>query len=288
MMPANDGRLRRDRPGRQQLVEHRVEPLLRRVPRLEQVVVEVDVVDGPDRGVGVGVRGEQHPLGVGDDVHRLLEEVDAGHAGHPVVGQQQRDLLAAQVQLAQRVERARAVLGAHHAVRLAVAAAQVAGQGAADRRVVVDGEQDRTGHRRAGAGAVDSGQVTASARSRRRSTTASPRRARSTARPGAPLLREWAVACRRGELSQQPTCPQLVHRRRCTQRVPSARQSPQARRAVRRRRAAAGRRRGRRCRRACRWPSRPPRPAPRRALILSHRGPGVTAGNTVDRVGLAV
>jgi hypothetical protein len=35
-------------PVGQQLVEHRVEPLLRRVPGLEQVVVEVDVVDRAD------------------------------------------------------------------------------------------------------------------------------------------------------------------------------------------------------------------------------------------------
>jgi hypothetical protein len=45
----------------EQLVEHRVELLLRRVPRLEQVVVEVDHVDRVDRGAGVGVGGEQHP-----------------------------------------------------------------------------------------------------------------------------------------------------------------------------------------------------------------------------------
>ena len=39
--------------------------LLGRVPRLEQVVVEADVVDRLDRHVGVGVRGEQDELGVG-------------------------------------------------------------------------------------------------------------------------------------------------------------------------------------------------------------------------------
>ena len=37
------------------LVEDRVELLLRRVPRLEQVVVDVDEVDRRDRGIGVGV-----------------------------------------------------------------------------------------------------------------------------------------------------------------------------------------------------------------------------------------
>ena len=51
-------------PVAEQLVEHRVEPVLRRVPRLHQVVVEGDVVDRPDRHVRVGVRRQQHQPGV--------------------------------------------------------------------------------------------------------------------------------------------------------------------------------------------------------------------------------
>src|SRR5439155_19927713 len=35
------------------------------------------------------------------------------------------------------------------------------------------------------------------------------------------------VACLPGELSQQPTCPHVRHRRRCTQRPPVARHSSQ-------------------------------------------------------------
>ena len=59
-------------PGLEQGVDHRVELLLRRVPRLEQVVVEVDDVDRLDRGVGVGVGGQQHPARPRVQVHRLL------------------------------------------------------------------------------------------------------------------------------------------------------------------------------------------------------------------------
>ena len=55
-------------PVAEQVVEHRVEPLLRRVPRLEQVVVEPDLVDRSDGGVGVGVGGQQHALGVGREL----------------------------------------------------------------------------------------------------------------------------------------------------------------------------------------------------------------------------
>jgi hypothetical protein len=115
VMPG-EGRPAARPPRRQQLVEHRVEPLLRRVPRLEQVAVEVDVVDRADRRVGVGVRRQQHPLGVRHDVHRQLEELDARHAGHAVVGEQQRDLLAAQHELLHGLERVGPGLGAHDAV----------------------------------------------------------------------------------------------------------------------------------------------------------------------------
>jgi hypothetical protein len=38
---------------------------------------------------------------------------------------------------------------------------------------------------------------------------------------------KWAVAWRFGELSQQPTCPHLVHRRRCSQVAPIRVQSSQ-------------------------------------------------------------
>jgi hypothetical protein len=95
-------------PGLEHGVDGRVELLLGRVPGLEQVGVDVHVVDGADRGVGVGVGGEQAAAGTRDDVHRLLEELDAVHAGHPVVGQQDGDRLAAELELAQGVEGLRA------------------------------------------------------------------------------------------------------------------------------------------------------------------------------------
>jgi hypothetical protein len=68
-------------------------------------VVDVDDVDRADRGVGVGVRGEQGSAGAREDVHRLLEELDAGHARHPVVGEQRRHAGAAQLDLLQRLQR---------------------------------------------------------------------------------------------------------------------------------------------------------------------------------------
>ena len=120
-----------------------VELLLRRVPRLEQVVVERDVVDRLDRRVGVGVRGEQHALGVGDELARLGEVVGAGHAGHALVGDEQRDLVAAGAQLPEQVERLVARARAHDPVLAAERAPQVARDRGEDRGLVVDREDHR-------------------------------------------------------------------------------------------------------------------------------------------------
>ena len=82
-------------PGAEEVVEHRIELLLRRIPGLEQVVVQIDHVDGVDGGARVGIRGEQDTPGGREEVHRLLEEFDAVHLRHPVVRQQQRHHITA-------------------------------------------------------------------------------------------------------------------------------------------------------------------------------------------------
>ena len=137
------GRAEPGSPLVEQVVEDRVEVLLRRVPGLEQVVIETDGVDGPDRGFGVGVGGQQHALGVGDTVPRLLQKLDPGHVRHPLVGEQERDRFVAPLQFVERVEGRVARLGADHPVVAAVMATQVALDGAQHLRIVVDGQQRR-------------------------------------------------------------------------------------------------------------------------------------------------
>ena len=89
-IPSNGGRLcARHASSRSSM--HRVELLLRRIPRLEQVVVEVDDVDGVDRGVGVGVGGQQHPARLGEELARLAEKLRTRHFRHPLVDQKDRD-----------------------------------------------------------------------------------------------------------------------------------------------------------------------------------------------------
>ena len=59
---------------------------------------------------------------------------------HPVVGDEHRDGVAAQLEFVEGFQRVVARLGADDSVALAVVAAQVAGDGAGDRWVVVDGQ----------------------------------------------------------------------------------------------------------------------------------------------------
>jgi len=77
----------------------------------------------------------------------LLEELDAVHLRHPVVGEHGGHRLAAQLQFAQRLERGRPGVGAHHAVVVPVAAAQIPGHRAGHRGVVVNGQQYRLRHK---------------------------------------------------------------------------------------------------------------------------------------------
>ena len=89
-------------PVLQEVVEHRVEPLLRRVPGLHQVVVEAELVDRADGGLGVGVGREQHALGLRGHLQGAREELDPAHPGHALVGDQERHGLARGARSARR------------------------------------------------------------------------------------------------------------------------------------------------------------------------------------------
>ncbi len=83
---AAEGRVVGGVPVGEQVVQHRVEVLLRRIPGLQQVMVDPDRVDRPDGRVGVGVGGEENLLRFGEEGNALLQELHAAHAGHPLVG----------------------------------------------------------------------------------------------------------------------------------------------------------------------------------------------------------
>lgn len=218
-------------PGGQEFVDDRVQLLLRRFPRLEQIPVDVDHVDRLDRSIGVRVRGQQRPASEREEIHRLFEELDAVHVRHPVVGQERRDRPPAAQDLLERIERVRAGVGAHDAVRSSVAPSQVPGHGSGDGGIVVDGKEHGEGY----AAALGGGRGQDLVRRRFGGSAHAPTSSTKHQRQDSPgsyevitgsrVCWKWTLACLFGEESQQPMCPQLRQRRRCTHWLPVARHS---------------------------------------------------------------
>ena len=69
----------------EQVVEHRVQSLLGGMPRLHEVVVEPDLVDGTHRHLGVGVCREEDALCVRRFGRYVGEQLDARHPGHALI-----------------------------------------------------------------------------------------------------------------------------------------------------------------------------------------------------------
>jgi hypothetical protein len=134
-------------PGFEQVIEDGVEFLFGRVPGLVEVVVNLGGVDGADGGFGVRVGGEQDAFGLRIEHHGLLQEVDAGQAGHALVGEEERDGVLSLQQLPADIERRLAGGSAKDAIVLAVVGAQVLHDGFKNAGVVVDGEKNGLRHR---------------------------------------------------------------------------------------------------------------------------------------------
>ena len=132
----------------EQIVERRIKLRLRRIPRLQQIILDLHFVDGSDRGIGIGVRGEQHALRFRIQLHRFGEEGHAGHLGHALIDEEERDGFVALQQRVADFERGGAGIGANDAVMLRVMLTQVALDGAQDFRIVVNSEQNGLRHRR--------------------------------------------------------------------------------------------------------------------------------------------
>jgi hypothetical protein len=133
-------------PGFEQVVEDGVELFFGRIPGLVEVVVNLSGVDSADGGFGVGVGGEQDAFGLGVEGHGLLQEVDAGHAGHALVGEEQGNGLFAVDKLLADVERGLAGGCTQDTIVLTVVAAQVLNHSFEYAGVVVDREQNWLRH----------------------------------------------------------------------------------------------------------------------------------------------
>ena len=73
------------------LADDRLE--LDRVPRLQDIAKDVPFIDGADDRLDVGIAGEKHANRVGLEPPCLAQELIARHAGHPLIGQDQLDVV---------------------------------------------------------------------------------------------------------------------------------------------------------------------------------------------------
>jgi hypothetical protein len=103
-------------------------------------VVGAGVVDRSDRRLGVGVGGQQRPLGLGVQRGGLLQQLHAGQAGHALVDQQQRHGLVAQAEFAQQLQCLRTVGRREDPVAVGVPGPQIRLHRGEHAGLVVDGD----------------------------------------------------------------------------------------------------------------------------------------------------
>ena len=134
---------RRRLPVTQQIVEHRVQTLLRWVPGLQEIVIESHPVDRVDRRLRVRVRRQQHALCIRHHPYRSLERLDAAQPGHPLISHDQRNSISSQSRLLQRRERLLTRLRPHDPIAARIPATQITLDRPHDPRLVVNRENDR-------------------------------------------------------------------------------------------------------------------------------------------------
>jgi hypothetical protein len=137
---------RRGLPLLQQIVEQRIEHLLGRFPRLHQVVVEPHRVDRGNGRVGVCIGSEEHLLGIGIQLDRLLEKLGAGHGRHALVNQEERHQGVPALQLGEGLERVCSRCRRQHPVVLLIASTYITADRGRHRRFIVDTDDHRFRH----------------------------------------------------------------------------------------------------------------------------------------------
>ena len=135
-------------PGVEQIVDHREQAFLGRIPRLREVVIEMRLVDGLDGRVDVRVGREQHATRQRVDLAGSREHLGALHARHPLVADHDGQRVASGLQLADGGERLFARRRADDRVGLPVPRAEIAAHRREHLRIVVDDEEDGLVHGR--------------------------------------------------------------------------------------------------------------------------------------------
>ena len=119
-----------------------------RIPRFQEKVVDAGVIDGADRGVGIGIRGEQCPLRPGEYPHSFLQEFDPVHARHALVGKEQSHVVITHLQLLQEVKCAFRRIASDDTISSAVLRTKIALYRPQNIGVVIHTQQNWFGHDR--------------------------------------------------------------------------------------------------------------------------------------------
>src|SRR4051794_11630655 len=98
-------------------------------------------VDGFDRGVDIGIRGEQHAARQWIQLARLRQEVVSLESRHPLIADDDGERIPACLQFANRGERLLTGRRADDRVRLSIMRAQIAPHRREYLRVVVNGQE---------------------------------------------------------------------------------------------------------------------------------------------------
>ena len=141
----------------EQIVDHREEAFLGRIPRLREVVIEMRLVDGLDGRVDVRVGREHHATRQRVDLAGLREHLSPLDARHPLVADHDGQRVASGLQFADGGERLFARGRADDRVGLPVPRAEIAAHRREHLRIVVNDKEDGLVHG-ASPGAVDLGE----------------------------------------------------------------------------------------------------------------------------------
>ena len=105
-------------------------------------MIQLDGIDRLDGGLGIGIRREQHSLGVGIELHGFHHGIDPVHLRHAMIDQQERDGIIALLQSPEQIQRGDSRLGSQDAVTIVVTLAQIAFDRSEYIGIVVNGQDD--------------------------------------------------------------------------------------------------------------------------------------------------
>src|SRR5436305_3112590 len=92
-------------PVSKQVFQNGIQLLFGWVPRLSEVVVEFHLVHGEESNVCICRGSQQDALGIGEEVHGLLQKLDARHLLYVLGNEQEGHRFIAQLELFQRGKR---------------------------------------------------------------------------------------------------------------------------------------------------------------------------------------